>query len=277
MATLDLTWPRWTAYEEPGDGWIYASGDRTDAYLVNDDDDLPSYLAKVAEQESYEAAVPALMDFYEKFGLLGRAMGGDLGLEEPRAFGGHIEARHGRRGLYQEFRDGDDVVWAVDHASNIRMIMRLDRARGAKLDEFLEKLVETEPALVVPLTTKPWSIHVDSAKVRSQAVKPLALARVIVAELLNPNLVTVAPAFDPIANAPCFRCRSLLEAIYWRLFNSLRQFRMKRCACGSLFFATDPRQKFCPAIDGQSRCSKKFWMRKNRRMERLNRKKTHRA
>ena len=252
-----LEWPRWSSYEaHPKNGWLYASGEQASDYVVNGDDDLPSQLAGVR-------SVDDLVAFYRTFGSLGRAMGGDHGLEMPprQRFDGRWE-----------IRSGDPVEWALAHAENIRLSMRLHRAEGAGLVAVLTSLRRFQDEFQLPLSyptlSPPWGDSVPfDIPARRQRSRDRVLARRLVAALVSPNLETVHRIVDPETNAPQFRFRSLIEVIYWQLADSLGHHEIGQCACGKLFFRRDPRQRFCPpnkALRGESLCAKRYRMRRAR-------------
>lgn len=85
------------------------------------------------------------------------------------------------------------------------------------------------------------------------------IARKVIAAILNPVLEAIPRVYDPATGLTRFRLRSLIEAIYQLVADSIGG-PVRRCPCGAYFVAGDPRQRFCPPPPDvrESRCAKRF-------------------
>ncbi len=284
---------RWTSYEPTDDAWICPAGDRQPSAPVEADGSLVSrFAAIVAGAERVEDAVPKLCAFYGDFGLLGYSLLTNQ-LHQRRRPDGRID-----------LCEGDPVWWALAHVANVVEILGLAKDRGSALDRRLAETAKQHAAAAIqiptvgphmvqlqedvaaalhvppsfPVTNRQGvarlygveaAVRVDAAEdAASRARAPLAVARRLLAERLNPNLVGVVRVYDAEAAGPRFAVRVLVEAIYWELADRLEtRTTIRRCPCGALFFAIDQRQKHCPPREGQreSACAKRFRMRRLRR------------
>jgi hypothetical protein len=272
-------WPRWEAYHPESDGWIYPAGRRIDDLTVTEKLDLPTYFAKVKLARGSEEFLSNLLSFYEIFGLLGRT-----NLEgKPR-----VATLDGKRKLYQ----ADPLAWALDHAQNVDLILRLARYRRGELTELLNSIAEkqsqevelsvqekivyrTKADFLIPTISPHW--YVDLTLNVSEALsehKEFEVSRLLIAEMLNPNLGGFARLYDPASGNYRIDFKALIHVIYWKLTDRLGGNSLRKCKCGALFFATSGHQRFCPPWPGtrESQCQKRFGMRKWRREERRKRK-----
>ncbi len=250
---------RWTAYRDTGDGWICVDGRRAAPYAVQPETDVVSPFATILRGVSRlddEDVVPRLCAFYRDFGLLGYT---SLSGQPHR-----VKCPDGR----PELREGDRIDWVLAHVVNVGLILALAHERRAALDRRLATISAEAARLRIPTVAPSFvSLSFDVAEAQHDA-SPLEVARRLLAELLNPNLVGVARMYDAEADVPRFHFRALIEVLYWQLADRLAgRTQIRRCPCGALFFAQDPRQKHCPPRPGrrESACTKRFNMRRLRR------------
>jgi hypothetical protein len=122
MDTGEFKNVRWTEYCEADDGFVYGKGERNVPYVASGDDDLAAHLARIGGSggDRLSQGVPALLRFYRSFGFLGRM--------ENRMY-----EYVGRSRLHSS----EQITWALQHASNVGLILGLHRARRAELDRYL--------------------------------------------------------------------------------------------------------------------------------------------
>lgn len=250
-----LKWKRWERYEQSDDGWISPAGEPVKPYIFSEFDDLAAHLARVNR-----SATPniALLDFYSAFGLLGQTV-----------LSGEPILR--KSGTQRSLKDGDQQAWALLHAQNVDLILSLLRERWAKLDRLIS-LVLNRAALQVPLSEEPWQKGIPAEDLHKliDGADALEQSRLLVAQLLNPNLKGIPRRFDPDTGASEFHFSAPVQIIYWQLADHAGIDKPRRCMCGALFFALHANQKFCPPTPGQksSRCAARFRQRRKRRGER---------
>ena len=125
----------------------------------------------------------------------------------------------------------------------------------------------------IPTTSEPWYVPLEAKKLwaiqkhlRQQNGRQIAEAgKLLLAELLNPNLGSVRRTFDSESGASGFHFRALVEAIYWQIAD--KRSKLRQCEeCGLWFFADDDRRRFCPhpTPKKESRCGKRSYMRQLR-------------
>ena len=246
---------RWSAYTVTPDGWLVAHGGRTAPARVTVDTDVVSpFAAVIRSAQRLDEAVPRLQQFVEDFGLL---TGQPHRVDRPA--GGF------------ELRDGDPISWSLSHSAQVNEVFGLIRGRREGLDHRLQVLQDRqrEAAIMIPTPTAGGytNLSFDIAEALTTQ-SPLAVARLIVAEMLAPNLAGVVRVFDAETATPRFHFRALIDVIYWLLADRLEgRWSIRQCACGALFFARDPRQRHCPPRPGQreSACTKRFRMRQYRK------------
>src|SRR5262249_33790481 len=158
--------------------------------------------------------------------------------------------------------DADRSLWAYHHAKNVDLIMSLSEARYGRLDRLIDSLKSREAALQVALVTNPRPGHIDRLKpwikgIPAQTISrlvagqtPVRAARLIIGELLNPNLRGIRLAYDPSTGSPTFQFRALIDSIYWQLSQRMGSVHIGKCPCGALFFADHGKQRFCPPPPG---------------------------
>ena len=263
IVTMSSQITRWSDYVVE-DGIAYADGTRlAPAKSIAG---LPSHLARVggrlSESSSDRGAVDvsALLSFYKSFGLLAPT-------DRPRLF---VTSR-GR--LMMRPTAGESIAWALRHASNVMLIMRLHRARGKELDDLLKALSRpralksgaTPPdrTLGVPLPRE--TMGVTRFKPERRRDEPaLNFSRRVIDGLLTPNLAHVRRIYDAREGNPSFAFECLIDVVYWQLADALAGGDLRQCPCGSLFFAQDARQRVCPPLPPrrESVCGVRFRTRK---------------
>src|SRR5262249_2700476 len=152
-------WSRFDSYGLEGDGWVYPGSGLREQYDPAADLSLPSELARVnrvgrrgGASGREQRRVAALLGFYERFGFLGHTAlrGAPRRLPAPRL------------GL----ADGDQLAWALAHAENVDLCLRLayslrgSRTEGlrqvfAYLDQTRPKLFPGLPLTIPTLTGSP--------------------------------------------------------------------------------------------------------------------------
>jgi hypothetical protein len=261
-----LEWPQWSEYELMK-GWLSPCGDPR-PHRQLDDFDLVNPFARLGSLPLEGWGTAFREQFVNRFGLLGQT----------------VLAGKSRRVRGQQ-RMGDNLVWAMAHARNVDRILRLHKGRFSDLDGLLESLayrrVRTREigqkewlqnlhpmTIQVPILEEPWQVGIGRENLfpEGAASSPLSVQRLVIAQLLNPNIAGVNRRYDTTRGEPVFHCRALIEVIYWQLADRLGVCKVRRCECGALFFAADARQKFCPPIEGkkESACAKRFYMRRFR-------------
>jgi hypothetical protein len=267
----DMEWPQWSEYRILG-GWIFASGkERQKRHLAGVD--LVTPFARLALVPLEDRVAVLHEQFVRPFGLLGYTV---------------LSGRPHRTGKF--LRMADDLAWTLAHVRNVDRILRLHKSRFGELDQLIGALDKRsmrtrkegqltwsrhpQPiTLQVPLVHEPWQAGIASIFLDGGDNEPMAVQRRLVAALLNPNLAGISRQYGALRGVPEFRCRALIEALYWQLADKLGEFTIRTCKCGALFFPTDERQKFCPPPDGrnESLCAKKFYMRRFRKAARRSR------
>jgi hypothetical protein len=111
------------------------------------------------------------------------------------------------------------------------------------------------------------------------APDPVADARFVRRTLINANLAGIGRRVvdDGDRDATVFGFRCLLDVVYWRLASAVEArphgaagtAQVVTCAapdCGRAFVRRDPRQRFCPGVDGtESRCAQRARQQRCRR------------
>lgn len=290
---------RWTRYIIEG-GIAYAGGrPRAPRMWSALPDSLPSLFAQVAGSPGsrLDDRVPALLAFYREFGLLVPI---DRVLPAHRRRRGSVRQRGAAWDGYEppEPRASESIAWALRHASNVRLIMALQYARGAELEDLLAGLTQRRSVAVRPMTlargerpprrawrsTRPDADDFDRTRLvmvpgprEADGVRPLHLGRSagesdlgfsrrVIDSLLTPQLAHVRRVYDAAEGTPRFLFPHLLDRLYWQLADALGEVReIRQCPCGALFFAHDPRQQVCPPLSGrESRCGYRFRKRRLR-------------
>jgi len=273
-----LEWVRWENYREGPEGWIYP--ETKDFSLHNptyspydpvQEPALPSEFARVGK-ENTKTVQKALMDFYRRFGLLGQTW---LRGEPNKVVLDGLE----------QLVPGDQIGWALSHASNVERCVRLagslKKGRQKELKRSLRWVAEIRPKvfkglpLNVPTLTDTYrQVHIRETPpqedfeswenseylILSPKESIPQKARKLLATLLKPNLGSVERIYDPRTGRSVFKFKALIQLIYWQVADWINREGLQQCQeCKVYFFARDRRQKFCPPTDGgrESRCSRR--------------------
>ena len=290
-----LSWPRFTEYAlAPSTGqaaelWLCPHGSRTDEYDPYAETGLvpafiainqawrqrPSVLASGGEDPVREA----VLGFAHHYGHLGQTQ---LGFP-PR------KVALGGRAVWTIH--ADELGWVLRHAQNVHLAMTVARARRSKKIRPVQRLVEqlgrrprvhvrklgetgrgtapgASPPRFVPTLADPWACVL---KLPSASKVTLSTADALLSQLLEPNLDGVRRRIDLQEAEPVFDFSALMQVIYWQVADALlTKAPIRECQCGTLFFAVDNRQQFCPPPAGvrESRCGRRFRMRERRENDR---------
>lgn len=281
-----LDWPQWSDYQVGPDGWIYVAGEPRDVRQLTNTVDLVNPFARLAVRPRQEQ-VQWLLAFVQQFGLLGqtvlsgktRMWDGAPPIRLPPNLKRETTHFDGARAP----RMADNIDWALLHARNVDLIMRLHHTRWkslVELDQLLRQLdartlrvrgipattkseesweVQRHPVtLRVPLLAEPWQLRLRDGARHERGHDPVGVSRRLIDQLLEPNLGGVSRGSK--AGTPIFRFQALVQLLYWQLADRLDHYAIRQCRCGALFFADHGRQRSC-----SDECFMKLYMRDYRK------------
>lgn len=291
--SYQLSWRRFERFgvDSADTQWLRPYGDPLGTYEPAAVEGIPTALAHCTlGAADIESAIRGLCRFMSEYGSLGEAT-----LAYPETGGRKTRDEHGRVYLVP----GDRWGWVLEHVANVRAILALAEARRRgvwrRLRRALEQTVQEQerwPRLLrIPTVVPPKFVPVtlgddlescslqfspaDAENIRalrnmSALLRQEGESRVadrLIRARLAPNLTGVRRTADG------FQFAALIQLIYWQLADGISARRQLRpCqACGTPFFVTDGRQRFCPPPPNgpsESRCGKFYRMRRLRGLER---------
>lgn len=241
-----LEWPKWERYELFNDGWVYPIGDGPTLYDACSERSLPTELARVVRfrwvrrrgqtAAPTDIAVARLLRFMAEFGNLGQTQ--LLGAPRKRSDG--------------YLSEGDNIVWALDHAKAVDLCLSLLGLAGERRTEAI-----TERLRRVNRHT-PAGAGWTTLRVEIDESDPIGSAYRVVDAVLNANLGAAVRRIE--GGKSVLQFTSLIQLIYWRVADYRNGERLRQCEeCGTWFFATDARQRYCPPAGGrrESLCGKR--------------------
>jgi hypothetical protein len=283
MTASDWTPARWTRYLIHDDR-VFADGVRVqvDGHTIDIDVNvLPDHVAQLSRATTWADFESALVTFSQTYGLLASVA--------------RVLPAQGRR--KRSVRDSVSTTWSYQHSRAIRTILELHQAltsrdtdgrlqqqhldgvldslpvpRAGTVRAWRDALPEGAPDISQDLTTpapreanRPRRVRVT----REVGETSVTCARRLIAGLLTPNLAGVQRIYDATDGRPRFAFEQLIDVVYWTLADHLHTDRAMRACdeCGTTFFVTDGRQRFCPPDPGkrESRCAFRFHKREQRR------------
>jgi hypothetical protein len=304
-----LDWPRWSSYEVAGedrltnslgggaDRLVYPTGERLAPRLLTQEIDLVNPFAEIAVAPN-EKQEQRLLEFIREFGLLGQSVlaGGNPPpiVDAPPIVLRATKRRPTPLQVENARRMADGLGWALSHARNVDLIMRLHQARRGDLDRLLDWLngrivkvrvpegfafptkedapseddfvdeswaSKRRPGLLrAPLLAAPWFDHHRLAELSQPGDSALDRSRRVIAALLDPNLRDVQRVTDWWTGTARFQFRALIQLLYWQLADRLGRWSIRRCRCGVMFFADHGNQE-----SHSPQCFRRFYMRDHRK------------
>jgi hypothetical protein len=183
---------------------------------------------------------------------------------------------------------GDPLDWMRAHGRTVQLCLELtealqrndaaaiDRLTGCSSLVDMSLTLPTQPGAVFALLSVAQLATVHQLSVHLN-VLPFDRARVMRANIINPNIERVSRRLTVLANGAnqsFWRYSSMIEAVYWHLANAAEGgsvIRCKRPGCGALFIQRHRRQEYCAPRFRQRESPCAFSMRNHRRPSALQR------